>query len=141
MLHFFLLFTLPGLVYNPLSSFHQKILWDWMVFLTSFILLISHSFGFKASVNSCICCLGCAAYIQVCRGLMISAVCLGFFGAILALIGMKCTKIGGPETTKAKITCLAGLHFILSGNCLELYYLYTTVLLNKAGRPRVRNQY
>ncbi|XP_051562512.1 claudin-10a [Myxocyprinus asiaticus] len=57
------------------------------------------------------------AYIQVCRGLMISAVCLGFFGAILALVGMKCTKIGGSETTKARITCLSGLHFILSGIC------------------------
>uniref|UniRef100_A0A673L9P6 Claudin 10a n=1 Tax=Sinocyclocheilus rhinocerous TaxID=307959 RepID=A0A673L9P6_9TELE len=57
------------------------------------------------------------AYIQVCRGLMISAVCLGFFGAILALVGMKCTKIGGSETTKARITCLCGLHFILSGIC------------------------
>lgn len=58
-----------------------------------------------------------AAYIQVCRGLMISAVCLGFFGATLALVGMKCTKIGGSETTKARITCLCGLHFILSGKC------------------------
>ncbi|XP_055069175.2 claudin-10a [Misgurnus anguillicaudatus] len=57
------------------------------------------------------------AYIQVCRGLMISAVCLGFFGAILALVGMKCTKTGGSETTKARITCLCGLHFILSGIC------------------------
>ncbi|KAI4886603.1 hypothetical protein NFI96_000802 [Prochilodus magdalenae] len=54
---------------------------------------------------------------QVCRGLMISAVCLGFFGAILALVGMKCTKIGGSETTKARMTCLSGLHFILSGIC------------------------
>lgn len=91
----------------------------------------------KTLVNSSICCPGCAAYIQVCRGLMISAVCLGFFGAILALVGMKCTKIGGSETTKARIACLAGLHFILSGKCL-----YTTVLLNTASRPRVvRNQY
>ncbi|XP_026870243.2 claudin-10a [Electrophorus electricus] len=57
------------------------------------------------------------AYIQVCRGLMISAVCLGFFGAILALVGMKCTKIGGSESTKAKITCLSGLNFILCGIC------------------------
>ncbi|XP_073707912.1 claudin-10a [Garra rufa] len=57
------------------------------------------------------------AYIQVCRGLMIAAVCLGFFGATLALVGMKCTKIGGSETTKARITCLSGLHFILSGIC------------------------
>ncbi|KAI3366041.1 hypothetical protein L3Q82_009870 [Scortum barcoo] len=56
------------------------------------------------------------AYIQVCRGLMIAAVCLGFFGAILALVGMKCTKIGGSETTKARLTVLSGFHFILSGN-------------------------
>ncbi|KAJ8252921.1 hypothetical protein GJAV_G00207040, partial [Gymnothorax javanicus] len=56
-------------------------------------------------------------YIQVCRGLMISAVCLGFFGAIFALIGMKCTKIGGSDKTKAKITCLGGFSFILSGLC------------------------
>ncbi|XP_053170548.1 claudin-10a isoform X1 [Scomber japonicus] len=57
------------------------------------------------------------AYIQVCRGLMIAAVCLGFFGAIFALIGMKCTKIGGSETTKARLTVLSGFHFILSGLC------------------------
>lgn len=55
------------------------------------------------------------AYIQVCRGLMITSVCLGFFGAILALIGMKCTRIGGSETTKARLTVLSGFHFILSG--------------------------
>ncbi|CAB1328549.1 unnamed protein product [Coregonus sp. 'balchen'] len=28
-------------------------------------------------------------YIQACRGLMITAVCLGFFGAVFALVGMK----------------------------------------------------
>ncbi|MGH0173278.1 UNVERIFIED_CONTAM: hypothetical protein FKN15_064829 [Acipenser sinensis] len=54
-------------------------------------------------------------YIQVCRGLMIAAVCLGFFGSIFALVGMKCTKIGGSDKTKARITCLAGMHFILGG--------------------------
>ncbi|XP_062236878.1 claudin-10a [Platichthys flesus] len=57
------------------------------------------------------------AYIQVCRGLMIAAVCLGFFGAIFALVGMKCTKIGGSETTKARLTVLSGFHFILGGLC------------------------
>jgi len=46
---------------------------------------------------------------------MISAVCLGFFGAIFGLVGMKCTKIGGSDQAKAKIACLAGLIFILSG--------------------------
>ncbi|KAL1021944.1 hypothetical protein UPYG_G00020220 [Umbra pygmaea] len=57
------------------------------------------------------------AYIQVCRGLMIASVCLGFFGAILALVGMKCTRIGGSETTKARLAGLSGLHFILNGLC------------------------
>ncbi|KAG7466992.1 hypothetical protein MATL_G00148560 [Megalops atlanticus] len=56
-------------------------------------------------------------YIQVCRGLMISAVCLGFFGSIFALVGMKCTKIGGSDKTKARVACLAGINFILSGLC------------------------
>ncbi|KAJ8389753.1 hypothetical protein AAFF_G00114590 [Aldrovandia affinis] len=56
-------------------------------------------------------------YIQVCRGLMISAVCLGFFGSVFALVGMKCTKIGGSDKTKAKIAGFAGFSFILSGLC------------------------
>lgn len=46
---------------------------------------------------------------------MIASVCLGFFGAVLALIGMKCTKIGGSETSKARLTVLSGFQFILSG--------------------------
>ncbi|XP_008105070.1 claudin-10 isoform X2 [Anolis carolinensis] len=54
-------------------------------------------------------------YIQACRGLMIAAVCLGFFGSVFALVGMKCTKVGGSDQTKAKIACLAGLVFILCG--------------------------
>ncbi|XP_054915037.1 claudin-10a [Poeciliopsis prolifica] len=56
-------------------------------------------------------------YIQVCRGLMIAAVCLDFFGATLALLEMKRTKIGGSDTTKARLTVLSGLHFVLSGIC------------------------
>uniref|UniRef100_A0A674F3L4 Claudin n=1 Tax=Salmo trutta TaxID=8032 RepID=A0A674F3L4_SALTR len=55
-------------------------------------------------------------YIQACRGLMITAVCLGFFGAVFALVGMKCTKIGGSDQSKARTACIAGVNFILSGN-------------------------
>ncbi|XP_008280707.1 claudin-10-like [Stegastes partitus] len=58
-----------------------------------------------------------AGYIQACRGLMIAAVCLGFFGSVFALVGMKCTKIGGTDKNKARITCFAGVAFILSGLC------------------------
>uniref|UniRef100_G3U1I3 Claudin 10 n=1 Tax=Loxodonta africana TaxID=9785 RepID=G3U1I3_LOXAF len=57
------------------------------------------------------------SYIQACRGLMIAAVSLGFFGSIFALFGMKCTKVGGSDKAKAKIACLAGIVFILSGLC------------------------
>ncbi|XP_021452961.2 claudin-10 [Oncorhynchus mykiss] len=56
-------------------------------------------------------------YIQACRGLMITAVCLGFFGAVFALVGMKCTKIGGSDQSKARTACIAGVNFILSGLC------------------------
>ncbi|XP_021059434.1 claudin-10 isoform X1 [Mus pahari] len=56
-------------------------------------------------------------YIQACRGLMIAAVSLGFFGSIFALFGMKCTKVGGSDKAKTKIACLAGIVFILSGLC------------------------
>ncbi|XP_038673880.1 claudin-10-like [Scyliorhinus canicula] len=55
------------------------------------------------------------AYIQVCRGLMIAAVCLGFFGFIFSLVGMKCTKVGGSDRIKGKITVCAGMLFIFSG--------------------------
>ncbi|XP_070831789.1 claudin-10-like [Chaetodon trifascialis] len=56
-------------------------------------------------------------YIQACRALMIAAICLGFFGSTFALIGMKCTKIGGTDKNKARIACFAGVNFILSGLC------------------------
>ncbi|XP_026879115.2 claudin-10-like isoform X6 [Electrophorus electricus] len=56
-------------------------------------------------------------YIQVCRGLMISAVCLGFFATGCALVGMKCTKIGGSDQVKARIACFAGFQFFVSGLC------------------------
>ncbi|XP_056320826.1 claudin-10 isoform X3 [Danio aesculapii] len=55
-------------------------------------------------------------YIQVCRGLMITAVCLGFFGSIFALIGMKCTKIGGPDKFKARVVSFAGFNFACTGS-------------------------
>ncbi|XP_053306234.1 claudin-10-like [Spea bombifrons] len=56
-------------------------------------------------------------YIQACRGLLIAAVSLGFFGSIFALIGMKCTKIGGSDKQKIKITVFSGILYILSGIC------------------------
>jgi claudin len=59
---------------------------------------------------------------------MIASVCLGFFGATLALMGMKCTRIGGSESTKARLTGLSGLHFILNGE-YSLYCVLVELLL------------
>lgn len=54
-------------------------------------------------------------YIQVCRALMISAVILGFFATVCALVGMKCTKIGGSDQLKARIACFSGLQYFIGG--------------------------
>lgn len=70
-------------------------------------------FGFQTGLV-CFCFTG---YIQACRGLMIAAICLGLFGSVLALVGMKCTKVGGSDENKARITCFAGVDFILCGKC------------------------
>ncbi|XP_041128608.1 claudin-10-like [Polyodon spathula] len=69
--------------------------------------------------------LGQERHIQACRGLMICCVTLGFFGAIFALFGMRCTRIGGTDTTKAKTACVAGGCYIVGGLCsLSAYSLY-----------------
>ncbi|KAM9830048.1 claudin-10a isoform X4 [Syngnathus typhle] len=49
--------------------------------------------------------------------LALDAVCLGFFGAVLALLGMKCTKVGGSENIKTRLAVFAGFQYILSGLC------------------------
>ncbi|XP_053536823.1 claudin-10 isoform X5 [Ictalurus punctatus] len=54
-------------------------------------------------------------YIQVCRGLMISAVCLGFFATACALVGMKCTKIGGSDQLKSRLACFSGVQYFIAG--------------------------
>lgn len=67
-------------------------------------------------------------YIQACRGLMIAAICLGMFGSVLALVGMKCTKVGGSDRNKARIACAAGVDFILSGK-LRMIKLNSKIFL------------
>lgn len=64
----------------------------------------------------------------MCRALILIAVLLGIFGAILALVGMKCTKLGGSEFMNARVTFAAGMNYLTSGkfcfsfshNCTEL---------------------
>ncbi|KAK3542857.1 hypothetical protein QTP70_005439 [Hemibagrus guttatus] len=63
-----------------------------------------------------------STYIHLCRALIIIAILLGLFGAILALVGMKCTKLGGSEVTNAKVTFAAGINYLTSGLCSVLAY-------------------
>ncbi|XP_034430618.1 claudin-10-like isoform X1 [Hippoglossus hippoglossus] len=80
-------------------------------------------------------------YIHTCRGLMIAAVCLGFFGSAFALFGMKCTKIGGSERTNGRITCVAGVDFILSGLCsLSAFSIYANQITSEFFDPKFFGQ-
>ncbi|XP_015219129.1 claudin-10-like isoform X1 [Lepisosteus oculatus] len=54
-------------------------------------------------------------YIHACRALIITGIILGFFGGVLALIGMKCTKIGGSEIANARVTFAAGVNYLIAG--------------------------
>ncbi|XP_072541389.1 claudin-10 [Salminus brasiliensis] len=56
-------------------------------------------------------------YIHLCRALIFTSIVLGFLGASLALIGMKCTKLGGSDITNARITFAAGMNYFASGLC------------------------
>ncbi|XP_038576519.1 claudin-10-like isoform X2 [Micropterus salmoides] len=51
--------------------------------------------------------------IHLCRALIITAIILAFFGSILVLVGMKCTKIGGSEIANARITFAGGMNHLV----------------------------
>ncbi|KAK7168496.1 hypothetical protein R3I93_004720 [Phoxinus phoxinus] len=61
-------------------------------------------------------------HIHLCRSLVITSIILGFFGSALALVGMKCTKLGGSETVNARISLAAGINYLFSGLCGMLAY-------------------
>ncbi|XP_060784599.1 claudin-10 [Neoarius graeffei] len=63
-------------------------------------------------------------YIHLCRALIIISVILGIFGAILALVGMKCTKLGGSEMVNARVTFGAGINYLTSGLCSIFAYSF-----------------
>uniref|UniRef100_A0A3Q3QJF2 Uncharacterized protein n=1 Tax=Monopterus albus TaxID=43700 RepID=A0A3Q3QJF2_MONAL len=56
--------------------------------------------------------------IQIVRGLLIAALCLGMLGFVLSLMGMECTFIGGKDRSKHKIIFAGGWCHIISGKCL-----------------------
>ncbi len=58
---------------------------------------------------------GLLVFLHVSRALAIVSVIFGFWGAVLALIGMKCTKIGGSELANARVTFAAALTYMASG--------------------------
>ncbi|XP_062384078.1 claudin-10 [Sardina pilchardus] len=59
--------------------------------------------------------LALSVFLHVCRALAIVSVILGFWAAVLALIGMKCTKIGGSEMANARVTFAASVTYLACG--------------------------
>ncbi|XP_060111903.1 claudin-15 [Heteronotia binoei] len=56
------------------------------------------------------------AYLQASRALMITALVLGFFGILCAMMGMKCTRFAEENpNVKAKIAAIGGCMFVLAG--------------------------
>ncbi|XP_061579417.1 claudin-10-like [Cololabis saira] len=62
--------------------------------------------------------------IHMCRALIIICIILAFFGSILILVGMKCTKIGGSEITNAKITFAGGMNYLIGGMSSMVAFSY-----------------
>jgi len=60
-------------------------------------------------------------FLHVVRALAVCAVITGFFGGVLALIGMKCTKIGGTEITNARVTFSGGITYLASGRNIFIF--------------------
>uniref|UniRef100_A0A3Q3JIS5 Claudin n=1 Tax=Monopterus albus TaxID=43700 RepID=A0A3Q3JIS5_MONAL len=65
-----------------------------------------------------------SVYLHVCRALTVCSVITGFFGGVLTLIGMKCTKIGGSETASARVTFAAGITYLVSAFCGMITYTW-----------------
>ncbi|KAM8903336.1 claudin-10-like [Spinachia spinachia] len=62
------------------------------------------------------------AFLHACRALAICSVITGFFGGVLTLVGMKCTKIGGSEIANARVTFAGGVTYLVSGLCGMVTY-------------------
>ncbi|MCI4378025.1 hypothetical protein PGIGA_G00211100 [Pangasianodon gigas] len=80
-------------------------------------------------------------YIHLCRALVIVSILLGIFGAILALVGMKCTKLGGSEIAKARVTFAAGMNYLTSGLCsIFAYSVYGHKVVSEFLDPNYQTQ-
>ncbi|XP_055071732.1 claudin-10 [Misgurnus anguillicaudatus] len=78
-------------------------------------------------------------YIHLCRSLIIISIILGFFGAVLALVGMKCTKLGGSVSLNAKITLSAGINYLISGlSAMFAYSWYGNKVISEFMDPNYK---
>lgn len=59
-------------------------------------------------------------HLQVVRGLLISALCLGMLGFVLSLMGMECTFVGGKERSKHRKIYTGAWCHIISGKYLDV---------------------
>uniref|UniRef100_G3NJF9 Claudin 10 n=1 Tax=Gasterosteus aculeatus aculeatus TaxID=481459 RepID=G3NJF9_GASAC len=62
--------------------------------------------------------------IHMCRALIIIAIILAFFGSVLVLVGMKCTKVGGSEIVNARVTFAGGMNYLIGGLCSMIAFSY-----------------
>ncbi|XP_037095753.1 claudin-10-like [Syngnathus acus] len=62
--------------------------------------------------------------IHMCRALIITAIIMAFFGSVLVMVGMKCTKIGGSELAKARVTFAGGMNYLFAGLCSMTAFSY-----------------
>ncbi|GLD64872.1 claudin-10-like protein [Lates japonicus] len=81
------------------------------------------------------------AFLHVCRALAVCAVIFGFFGGVLTLIGMKCTKIGGSELANARVTFAGAMTYLVSGFCgMVTYSWWTHRVVSEFLNPNFRAQ-
>ncbi|XP_069577181.1 claudin-10-like [Brachyistius frenatus] len=81
------------------------------------------------------------AFLHACRALAVCAVIAGFFGGVLTLVGMKCTKIGGSEVANARVTFAGGLTYLASGFCgLITYSWWANKFISEFLDPNFRAQ-
>uniref|UniRef100_A0A3Q2CV51 Claudin n=1 Tax=Cyprinodon variegatus TaxID=28743 RepID=A0A3Q2CV51_CYPVA len=79
--------------------------------------------------------------IHMCRALIIISIILAFFGCILVLVGMKCTKIGGSEITNAKVTFAGGMNYLIGGlSAMTAFSYYGNKIRSEFDNPNFVEQ-
>ncbi|XP_035533373.1 claudin-10 [Morone saxatilis] len=80
-------------------------------------------------------------FLHACRALAICAVITGFFGGVLTLVGMKCTKIGGSEIANSRVTFAGGITYLVSGFCgMITYSWWANKVISEFVDPNFRAQ-